>query len=221
MEHLALDRRPFQREPKLGIQRVDARLQEGVDGWRHGEVAVALPGHGDHLLDEERVPARCGRDALTRCRVQSRSPSRLSIRIAHSAFPSGSSRSEVAFSLPPPQSGRTSSNSLRATQSMKIGASRERSATCSTRSTNSGSAHCRSSMTATWGRAGRTRLEEPSERDPRLGGRGHDDALRVDAERHEHLDERPVSDPLAVREAASAEHVRVVCDPFEEVRDEA
>ena len=39
--------------------------------------------------------------------------------------------------------------------------------------------------------------------------------------RDEDLDERPVGDPLAVREAAAAQDVCAVSDAFEEVRDEA
>ena len=84
---------------------------------------------------------------------RSRSPSRFPINVSQSSSRSGSRRSDVALSFPPPQSGRASRSSFRATQSRKIGASRERSATCSTRSTNSGSAHCRSSITATCGRS--------------------------------------------------------------------
>ena len=53
----------------------------------------------------------------------------------------------------PPQPGLTSSSSVRAMHRRKIGASRERSATCSTRSMNTGSAHCRSSITTTCGRS--------------------------------------------------------------------
>ena len=81
------------------------------------------------------------------------SPRRFPISASHSSSPSGSSRIDVAFILPPPQSGRTSRSSVRATQRRKIGASRERSATCSTRSMKTGSAHCRSSTTTTCGRS--------------------------------------------------------------------
>ena len=153
--------------------------------------------------------------------ARSRSPSRLSISVSQSASPSGSSRRDVAFSLPPLQSGRASSSSVRATQSRKIGASRERSATCSTRSTNSGSAHCRSSITATCGRS--AARASSSLRNATLVSAGVEasDALRLDPERHQHLDERPVRDPLAVREAAAAQHVRVAADAVEEVGDES
>ena len=43
----------------------------------------------------------------------------------------------------------------------------------------------------------------------------------LDADRDQDLDERPVRDPLAVREAAAAQDVGRVADALEEVRDEA
>ena len=143
------------------------------------------------------------------------------MRSSHASGLSGSSRSDVAFSFPPPQSGRTSSSSVRATQRKKIGALRERSATCSTRSTNTGSAHWRSSITTTCGRSAARALEQPAKGDARLLGHGRDDALGIDAERNEHLDERPVGDALAIGEAAAAKDVGSLPDTLEEVGDEA
>ncbi len=136
-------------------------------------------------------------------------PSRLAISVPHSSAPSGSSRSDVAFSLPPLQPGRASSSSVRAMQSRKIGASRERSATCSTRSTNSGCRPLQVVDDDDLRSLDRARLEQLAKRHPRLGGGRADDVLRLDPERHQHLDERPVRDLLAVREAAPAEHVRL------------
>ena len=79
--------------------------------------------------------------------------SRLSISVDVSSPSSGSSRSEVAFDFPPPQAGRSSSSSGRATQRTKIGAPRDQSTTCSIRSRNVGSAHWMSSQTTTSGRS--------------------------------------------------------------------
>ena len=50
-------------------------------------------------------------------------------------------------------------------------------------------------------------LEQPAKGDARLLGHGGNDALGIDPERNEHLDERPVGDSLAVREAAAAKDV--------------
>ena len=88
------------------------------------------------------------------------------------ASSSGSSRTVVAFSLPPPQPGRSSSSSGRARHRSRIGASRDQSATCSTRSRNVGSAQWRSSKTTTSGRSRGGRLEEPPNRQRDLLGRG-------------------------------------------------
>ncbi len=68
---------------------------------------------------------------------------------------------------------------------------------------------------------GGTCLEQTAERDARLLGRRGDDVVRVDPERSKHLDERPVGDPVAVGEAATAQDVRGVADALEEVGDEA
>ena len=68
---------------------------------------------------------------------------------------------------------------------------------------------------------GRPCLEQPAERELRLGRRRADHGVRLDADRDQDLDERPVRDPLAVREAAAAQDVGRVADALEEVRDEA
>ena len=78
-------------------------------------------------------------------------PSRFSIRMPHSSSASGSSRMVAALSLPPPQAGRKSRSSARPMQTSRIGASRDQSAMCSTRSRNVGSAHWTSSKTITSG----------------------------------------------------------------------
>src|SRR5215203_636261 len=77
--------------------------------------------------------------------------SRRPISSSVSVSDSGSSKTLVAFSLPPPQVEWRSRSSGRAMQTRKIGASRERSATCSTSSRNVASPHCRSSTRQTTG----------------------------------------------------------------------
>ncbi len=149
------------------------------------------------------------------------SATRRSMSCAHSSAPSGSSRSDVAFIFPPPQPGRTSSSSVRAMQRRKIGASRERSATCSTRSMKIGSAHCRSSMTTTCGRSAARASSSRRKASCVSGGDVPITASGLDADREQDLDERPVRDPLAVREAAPAQDVGRVADALEEVGDEA
>ncbi len=68
---------------------------------------------------------------------------------------------------------------------------------------------------------GGPRLEQPSERELRLGRRRADHGVGLDPDRDQDLDERPVRDPLAVREAAAAQDVRRVADALDEVGDEA
>ena len=221
VEHLALDRRPLQHEPKLGVQRVDARLQESVDGWWHGELAVALPGHGDHLLDEERVPARCGRDALARGRVQLPLTEQVVDQDRALVVPERleQERGRVELSATPVRPRVEQLRPRDAEQEDRRVAREIRDMLDEVDELGLGPLQVvdHGDLRS----VGRTRLQQLAERDPRLCRSRGDHAVRLDPERHEHLDERPVGDALAVREAASAEHVRVVCDPFEEVRDEA
>ncbi len=85
------------------------------------------------------------------------SASRLVTSLPHSSAFSGSSRIEVAFNFPPAHPGRSSSSSGRAMHASRIGASRARSAMCSTSSRNVSSAHWRSSITNTTGRSAASR----------------------------------------------------------------
>ena len=91
--------------------------------------------------------------------------SRFSTSSLLSSGASGSSRIEVAFSLPPPQPGRCveqlGAAPCRAARSARRAT---RSATCSTRSRKVGSAHWRSSSTTTSGRGACQRLEQPASR---------------------------------------------------------
>ena len=58
MEHLALDRSPLHDLPLPGLESVEARGEQGLDGrrhLRHLETTSVLRDHGQHLLDEEGV----------------------------------------------------------------------------------------------------------------------------------------------------------------------
>ena len=78
-------------------------------------------------------------------------PSSPSTSCADSLSDSGSRKMAVALCLPPPHAGRASSRSGRAIATSRIGASRDQSAMCSTRSSSVGSAQLRSSNTTTSG----------------------------------------------------------------------
>ena len=130
--------RPTRRRPSSGRPRGGAGRRRSASP-RSSSAKSGLPSVASAI----RAAASGGRVARLR---------RFAISSRVSSSPSGSSRIEVAFSLPPPQPGRASSSSGRAMHSSMIGASRDRSATCSTRSRNVGSAHWRSSNTTTSGR---------------------------------------------------------------------
>ena len=84
-----------------------------------------------------------------------------------------------------------------------------------------GSAHCKSSITTTWGRSDRPPSRSRRKASCVSGGDVPMTELRLDADRDQDLDERPVGDALAVGEAAAAQDVRRVADALEEVGDEA
>ena len=201
--------------------------------WIVGGTVTAASGRvadeADHLLDEEWVALGRLEDARPRSSSPTSAPSSSAATSASaSAAASGSSSTVVAFSLPPPQFGRRSRSSGRAMQSSRIGASRLRSATWSTRSRNASSPQWMSSSTTTSGVRSRRRLEQPADRPGDLLRRRLHAALpeqrlqrarraAVEAELVEppvgvaaeqlleDLDDGPVGDALAVGEAGAAD----------------
>jgi hypothetical protein len=71
VENEPFDRAALQHAALSGLELIEPRCEEGLDGRRHGDLA-ALPGrHRDHLLDEERVAAGRLEDALAELRLDS------------------------------------------------------------------------------------------------------------------------------------------------------
>ena len=146
---------------------------------------------------------------------------------------SRSSRTVVAFSLPPPQPERTSSSSGRAMQSSRIGAPRDHVGDVFDQVEEDGSPHWMSSKTTISGSlrsgdlerlAGGPRGLGRRRRNVDLAEHGRERAADRDVggERREllqDLDERPVRDALAVREAAARRTVAPATG--EELVDEA
>ena len=66
VEDLALDCAPLHHDAHVAVERVDACLQERMDRRRDSDLAVAavLAHHREHLLDEERISRRRGRDSV-------------------------------------------------------------------------------------------------------------------------------------------------------------
>ena len=135
--------------------------------------------------------------------------------------PSGSSRSDVAFSLPPPQPGRDVEQ-LRARDAEQEDRRVAREVgDVLDEVDEDGLGPLQVVDDDDLRPLHSPGFEQPPERELRLGRRRADDGVRLDADRDQDLDERPVGDPLAVREAAAAEDVGRVADALEEVRDEA
>ena len=143
-------------DPLVAVERVECAPAAAPGSSAARDVASPPVARGPSRASPRRRAGSRPTRRRSAARIASSSacpPSRFVDELADSSSPSGSSRTDVAFSLPPPHPGRASSSSVRATQRRKIGASRDKSATCSTRSTNVGSAHCRSSTTTTCGRS--------------------------------------------------------------------
>jgi hypothetical protein len=58
MEDLALDRAPLEHAPLGRLELVEARTQQRSQRRRDDHVTVRVAGHGQHLLDEQRIAAR-------------------------------------------------------------------------------------------------------------------------------------------------------------------
>ena len=181
VEHGALHGDAREQRPLLLGQPLEPRGEQRVDRGRHGQLGQLVHqrpaprprGEAARRRSASRAAPRRTAGCPRRPRRCARPPrsagSRGSSRFVHQLAGSRPGRaaragSRSAFSLPPPQPGRASSSSGRAMQSSTIGASRARSATCSTRSRKVGSAHWRSSSTTTSGRGAGQRLEQPAHR---------------------------------------------------------
>ena len=196
------------------------------------DVAVArLLDERDHLLDEQRVALGGLADPVRRPSSSCAEARDQQLRLVG---PSGSSSTVVAFTLPPAQPGRRSSSSGRAMQSSRIGASRERSATCSTRSRNVSSAPVDVVEDADQRPLGGAASSSLRKAQAISSARGRQLARRRGATRIacsrcsgpadagsclSDLDHRPVGDALAVGQAAAADDERV--EPSEELGHQA
>ena len=184
-------------------------------------VAAVLADHREHLLDEERVSGRRGGDPLAQLRVERGVGDEALHELSALLAPSGSSRSDVALSFPPPQPGRD------------VEQLRPRDAEEEDRRVAGEVGDVLDEIDEDGLRPlqvvddddlrslGGAGFEQPAEGELRLGRRRPDHRVGLDADRDEDLDERPVRDALAVREAAAAEDVGRVADALEEVGDEA
>ena len=165
-ELLALDRRGLDDGALARAQAVQPRGQERLDRRRDGDrrqldrrppVArgqdAIVDQHLDDLDDEQRVALGDVEDARGRAGAEPRRAQQLSQQVGRVPLGQRLEQHRRRVRPPAPQPGRPSSTSGRAVASSSSGASRAQSATCSRKSMNAGSPHCRSSMTSTSGRS--------------------------------------------------------------------
>ncbi len=223
MEDLALDGSVADDQPFLVGEQIEAGLQQRMNGRRHDDVAVAvaLSHHRNHLLDVERVPFGRSCDALSRALAQRRLAEQVLDQVLAlvCAQRLEQERGRVQLAAAPVGS-RVEKLGARDAEEKDRGVSREVGDVL-----DKVDEHRLGPLQVVDDHDLRPirspRLEQPAKGDARLFRSRRDDALGLDADRCQHLDERPVGDAFAVREAAAAEDVSRVADPFEEVCDES
>ena len=207
------------------VELVEASRQQRLDRRRNADLAVARLLHAARPSPRRKRVALGGRRWI-RSRsalVQLREARRSAAAVSAASSGSSSTRRRVR---PCRRPSRPPVEQLRPRHAEhRIGASRERSATCSTRSRNVSSPQWRSSNTQTSGCSARDRLEQLAERPGDLLARGRRASVSPSSDRIvsaatgstsdrgellDDLDHRPVRDPLAVRKAAASHDQRVV-----------
>jgi len=220
MEHLAFDGSALHDDAHVAVERVDASLEKRLDRGRNDHfVVAALAHHREHLLDVEGVAGRGDHDPFAQIGVE---------RIGHEPLDQllallraqrlEEERRRVHLPAAPPRP-----------QIEKLGArdaeqEDRRVARVVGDVLDEVDEHRLGPLQVVdhddlWALRGMG-FEQPTKRELCLGWRRADDRIRVAADRDEDLDERPVRDPLAVREAAAAKDIGRVPDAIEEVGDE-
>ena len=221
MEDLPLDRAPLEHAPLGRLELVEARAQQRSQRRRDDHVTLRVAGDGQHLLDEQRIAARGPRDLLAQIVADPLRNELVDVFVAQGLEPKRHRPGRAALG-----------NSGRAMQNSRIDAPEDRSAMCSIRSRNVSSPHWMSSKTTTTGRSAAAcssvlrKAQAISSADvaasvsPEQRADRHRGGLvrGPHVELLQHLDHRPVGDPLAVGRATTADHRRV--DGSQDLRGE-
>ena len=209
MEHLPLDRRVPDDEPLLVREEVEACLEQCVDRRRRDEIATAgaLAEHRHHLLDVQRVASRCSRDAIARGLVHLDLTEQVGDQVVALVRAERLEQERRRVQLPA-SPARSEVEQLRARHAEEEDGRVPREVgDVLDEIDEDGLGPLEIVDHDDLRSLGGAALEQPAKGDARLLGHGGNDALGIDPERNEHLDERPVGDSLAVREAAAAKDV--------------
>ena len=210
MEDLTLDRPALHDDAHVAVERVDACLEERVDRRRNDDLAVAavLAHHREHLLDVERVPGRRVRDALPQHRRRATASGdervhELGALLRRQRLEQERRRVQLAAAPARPnveQLGARDAEQEDRRIAREVGDVLDEVDEDRLGPLQVVDNHDLRALR-------RPRLEQPPKGELRLRRRPADDRIRLDADRDQDLDERPVGDPLAVGEAATAQDV--------------
>lgn len=221
VEHLPLDGAAVDHDALVPRERIEARLEERVDRRRNDELVVFAPlaRHREHLVEKERVTLRGDDDAPARlvvdCTVRKRVDQPVAIvggkRLEQE-------RRRVELPTAPPglrveQLGTSDTEEENRCTAREVGDVLDE---LEERSLGPVDVVEHNDLPTRDGPL----FEETTECELRLGGRAAEDGLRLDTDREQQFDERPVRDPVAVVETATPEDVRLLAGVLEEVGDE-
>ena len=221
MEDLSLHRAALDDGALIAGEPIEACLKERVDRRRNDDLALAwlLARHREHLVDEERVPLRGRDDPLPRLVVDRVRRERVDQPVAIlDAERLEQERRRVELATAPSglcveKLGPSDAEEEDRRAAREVGDVLDELEERPLRPMHVVEDDDLRPL-------GGTLLEQTTERELRLGSRAAEHRIRVDTDREQQLDERPVRDALAVVEAATVEDVRLLSSVLEEVGHE-
>ena len=213
VEDLALDRAPLEHAPLGRLELIQARREQRLQRGRDDHVAVRLAGHRQHLLDEERVAAGGARDLVAQLAGDLLRDQLVDVRVAAAARAEASPARWGGARRAPAAPCRAAGSTRPDGQERDV----------LDRSRNVSSPHWMSSKTTTSGRSAAAcssvlrNAQAISSADVAASVSPSSERIAAAAassggqqvELLQHLDDRPVGDPLAVGQAAAADDRRL------------
>ena len=221
MEDLPLDRTPLEHAPLGRLELIQARREQRLQRGRDDHLAVRLAGHRQHLLDEERVAARRASDPLAQLAGDPLRDQLVDVLVAQGLEPERHRPGGAALGELRPRHAEQQDRCARGEERDVLDQVEERLLAPLDVVEDDHERPLRRSLLQRLAegpgdllrRCRRLRLAE-QRADRRRGGL----VRRQHVELLQHLDDRPVGDPLAVGQAAAADDRRL--DRRQSLRDE-